>query len=134
MNKNSDIDKTSSGYINQLFSIFNNNENFGLKESKSIECILCGKKTNEFIKEMKPFLYINNTNIIETHIFNIMLNRRKEKYTYDCEWRKNTSEDLLCTNVKYNIKGYPNFLIILFDMAFSKLVKKIIFSNWQRKN
>jgi hypothetical protein len=32
MNKNSDIDTTSSGYINQLFSLFNNNENFCLKE------------------------------------------------------------------------------------------------------
>ena len=28
MNKNSDNDTTSSGYINQLFSLFNNNENF----------------------------------------------------------------------------------------------------------
>ena len=90
MKENSDIDTASSGYINQLFSIFNNNENFGLKESKSIECILCCKKTNEFIKEIMPILYINNTNINETHIFNIMLNRRKEKYTYDCECRKNS--------------------------------------------
>ena len=56
MNKNSDIDTMSSGYINQLFSIFNNNENFSLKESKSIEWILCGKKANESIKEIKPFL------------------------------------------------------------------------------
>ena len=55
MNKNSDIDTMSSGYINQLFSIFNNNENFCLKKSKSIECILCGKKLNEYIKEMKLF-------------------------------------------------------------------------------
>ena len=40
MNKNSDIDTMSSGYINQLFSIFNNNGNFCLKESKSSEGIL----------------------------------------------------------------------------------------------
>ena len=32
MNKNNDIDSISLDYINQLFSIFNNNENFCLKE------------------------------------------------------------------------------------------------------
>ena len=48
MNKNSDID-TSSGYINQLFSIFNNDDNFWLKESKYSECILCGKDAAIFI-------------------------------------------------------------------------------------
>ena len=63
MMKKKIIINRSSGYINQLFSIFNNNENFSLKESKSIECILCDKKTNEFIKEMKKFLYINNINM-----------------------------------------------------------------------
>ena len=55
MNKNKDINTTSSGYINQLFSIFNNNENFCLKESKDSECILCNKKTLEQITEMKLF-------------------------------------------------------------------------------
>ena len=123
MNKNNNIDTTSSGYINQLFSIFNNNDNFCFKESKSSECILCGKKTNEYITEMRPFLYINNTNINETHIFNILLNKCKEKYTYDCECRKNSLEDLLCTKVKYNIESYPNYLIVLFDMAYSELEK-----------
>ena len=123
MNKNKDIDTISSGYINQLFSIFNSNEYFSLKESKSIECIFCGKKINEYIKELNPFLYINNTNINETHIFNILLNRCKEKYSYDCECRKNFTEDLLCIKVNYNIESYPNYLIILFDMAYSELIK-----------
>ena len=72
---------------------------------------------------MKPFLDINNTNINETHIFNILLTRCKEKYTYDCECRKNSSEDLLCTKVKYNIESYPNYLMVLFDMAYSDLEK-----------
>ena len=40
MNKNNNIGTTSSGYINKLFAIFNNNENFCFKESKSSECIL----------------------------------------------------------------------------------------------
>ena len=70
---------------------------------------------------MRPFLYINNTNINETHIFNILLNKCNEKYTYDCECRKNSLEDLLCTKVKYNIESYPNYLIVLFDMAYSEL-------------
>ena len=52
-----------------------------------------------------------------------MLTRCKEKYTYDCECRKNSSEDLLCTKVKYNIESYPNYLIVLFDMAYSELEK-----------
>ena len=56
-NKNNDIDANSSGYINQLFSILNNIENFCLKESKYCECILYYKKTLEHITEMKPFLY-----------------------------------------------------------------------------
>ena len=72
MNKNFNIDIMSSGYINQLFSIFNNNENFCLKESKAGECIISGKKTVENILEMKPFFIYNNTNIEENHIFNIM--------------------------------------------------------------
>ena len=44
MNKNIDNGKTSSGYNNQLFSIYNNNENFCLKEWKSNECILSCKE------------------------------------------------------------------------------------------
>ena len=123
MNTNIDVDTTSSGYINQLFSIFNNNDNFCLKESKSTECILCGKKDIEYIKESKPFLYINNTNINDTHIFNILLTRCTEKYTYDCECRKDSSEDLLCTKVKYNIESYPDYLMVLFDMSYSELEK-----------
>ena len=70
---------------------------------------------------MRPLLYINNTNINETHIFNILLKKCKEKYTYDCECRKNSLEDLLCTKVKYNIESYPNYLIVLFDMSNSEL-------------
>ena len=72
---------------------------------------------------MKPFLYINNTNINETHIFNNWLTRCKEKYTYDCKCRKNSLEDLLCTKVKYNIESFPYYLIALFDMAYSELEK-----------
>ena len=120
MKKNNDIDTTSSGYINQLFSIFNNNDNFCLRESKSTECILCGKKDIEYITEARPFLYINNTNIKETHIFNILLTRYKEKYTYDCKCRKDSLEDLLCTKVKYNIERYPDYLMVLFDMSYSE--------------
>ena len=38
------IDFSSSGYAAQLFSIFNNNELFCLKENKITERIICDKK------------------------------------------------------------------------------------------
>ena len=64
-----------------------------------------------------------------------MLNRCEEKYTYGCECKKNSSENLLYMEVKYNIESYLNYLIILFDMAYSELRNiKIIFSNKQMIN
>ena len=45
------IDFSSSGYAAQLFSIFNDNELFCFRENKEEECIICGKKTSEEIKE-----------------------------------------------------------------------------------
>ena len=39
------------------------------------------------------------------------------------ECRKNSTEDLLCTKVKYIIESYPNFLILLFDMLYNELTK-----------
>ena len=47
LNQIENVDISSSGYVAQLFSIFNNNEKFCFKESKSNECIMCGKKTNK---------------------------------------------------------------------------------------
>ena len=44
-------------------------------------------------------------------------------YTYDCECRKNSKEDVLCAKIKYNILSYPKILFVLFDMAFSDLMK-----------
>ena len=52
------IDFTSSGNAAQLFSIFNNNLDFCLKENKTTECILCGKKCLEEINEMQPFILL----------------------------------------------------------------------------
>ena len=62
-------------------------------------------------------------NINEKNIFNILLDKYKENYIYDCECRKNSKEDLSCTKVKYNIENYPIFLIVLFDMAYMDLLK-----------
>ena len=45
------------------------------------ECIICEKKTNEVIKEMKPFVYVNINNINEKNIFNILL-KKKRKIIY----------------------------------------------------
>ena len=44
MNADTTIDFNSSGYDAQLFSMFRNMVYFCIKESKSTECILCGKK------------------------------------------------------------------------------------------
>ena len=123
LNSFTEVDMTSSGYIAQLFFVFNNNENFCFKESKTSECIICGKKGTEQIKELKPFIYVNINNIKEKNIFNILLDKCKENYIYDDECRKNSKEDLLCTKVKYNIENYPIFIIVLFDMVYKDLLK-----------
>ena len=117
------IDFSSSGYAAQLFSIFNNNPLFCLKENKETECIICGTKKTEEIREMRPFIYINNTNINQSSIFNLLLENYKEKYSYACDCRKNLpgSEDVLCVKIKYNLLNYPIFLFLLFDFQFTEL-------------
>ena len=115
------IDFTSTGYAAQLFSIFKNISYFCFKESKQTECIICGKKTEVILKEIQPFIYINITDLKEKNLFNILLLKYKEKYTYDCECRRDKKEDVLCTKVKYNILDYPNYMFLLFDMQFHDL-------------
>ena len=105
----------------KFFSIFRNNNYFCFLENKTSECIICGKKTNIIIKVQQPFKFINNTNIKEKNLFNILLQKYKEKYTYDCECRRDKKEDVLCTKVKYNIVEYPKFMFLLFDMQFDGL-------------
>ena len=100
------IDISSTGYSAQLFSIFNNIKYFCFQETKRSECLLCGEITEEIIKELKPFVYITNTNIFEGNFFNILLSKYKEKYTYDCECRRG-EKDVLCTKTKYNILEFP---------------------------
>ena len=117
------IDFTSSGYAAQLFSIFNNKVEFCIKENKTLECILCEKKITEKIEEIQPFVFVNNSNINNKSIFNLMLEKYKEIYSYACECRKNEKEDVLCLKIKYNIESYPEFLFILFDFQYSELVK-----------
>ena len=117
------IDFSSSGYAAQLFSIFNNKLDFCIKENKKLECILCEKKEMIEIDEMQPFIFVNNTNINNTSIFNIMLEKYKEIYSYACDCRKNEKEDVLCLKIKYNIESFPNFLFILFDFSYAELVK-----------
>ena len=72
---------------------------------------------------MQPFIFVNNTNINNKSIFNLMLEKYKEIYSYACECRKNSKEDVLCLKIKYNIESYPEFLFILFDFQYSELVK-----------
>ena len=121
MSTNLTLETTSSGYINQLFSIFKNNPNFCLQEKKYSECILCGRKNLELIKEIQPFIYVNKNNIFLKNIFNILLEECKERYIYDCQCRRNEKEDLIYTKVKYTLESYPCYLNILFDMTFQDL-------------
>ena len=89
------IDFSSSGYAVQLFSIFNNNKYFCIKENKAIECFICGIKKLEAIKDLQPFIFINNTNISEKSIFNLLLSKYKDNYSYayNCSKILSISED-----------------------------------------
>ena len=115
------IDFSSSGYAVQLFSIFNNNLDFCIKENKVTECILCERKKKEEIEEIQPFVFININNIDNTSLFNLFLEKYKEIHSYACECRKQNKEDVLCVKIKYNIESYPTFLFLLFDFQFSEL-------------
>ena len=115
------IDISSTGYAAQLFSIFNNIKYFCFQETKRSECLLCWKITEEIIKELKSFVNLTNTNIFEGNLFNILLSKYKEKYTYDCKCRWGEKEDALCRKTKYNILEYPVIMFLLFDMQFDQL-------------
>ena len=70
---------------------------------------------------MQPFIFVNGNNIDNTSIFNILLSKYKEIYSYDCHCRKNKNEDVLCVKIKYNILNFPKFLYILFDFQYHEL-------------
>ena len=57
---------------------------FCVKENKEYECIICGNKKIEEIKEMQPIIFINGNNINNTSIFNLFLSKYKEIYSYAC--------------------------------------------------
>ena len=114
---NNDIDFITSGYTVQLFRIFNNIDLFCIKESKVIKFIICGKEEEIIPNESKPFIYIKIDDLIKRiYLMYLFMSKYKEKLSYDCEWRKGKSEDLLCTKIKYNILSYPTFIFVLFDM------------------
>ena len=55
LNKLTSVDMTSSGYIERLFSVFNNNDSFCFKESKISEGIIFLKKKTVLIHDLKHF-------------------------------------------------------------------------------
>ena len=67
------------------------------------------KKVEE-INEMQPFIFVNENNICNTRLFNLIFDKYKEIYSYDCDCRKKEKEDVLCVKRKYNIVSYPSFL------------------------
>lgn len=52
------VDLKSTGYIVELFKIFKNIDNFCIKETKTVECILCGFKENKEVPTMDNFIKI----------------------------------------------------------------------------
>ena len=48
-------------------------------------------KKAEEIKELRPFIYINNTRINQTSIFNLIIEKYKKNYSYEYKCRKNVS-------------------------------------------
>ena len=52
-------------------------------------------KKSEEIKELQPFIFINNTNISEKSIFNLLLSKYKDNYSYayNCSKILSISED-----------------------------------------
>ena len=97
------IDFSSLGYAAQLFSIFNNNTIFCFGENKESECVICGKKKLEEIKEKQPFTFINMNNINNKSLFNIFLNKYKEIYSYACDYIKNLKIVKIFYALKLNI-------------------------------
>ena len=89
------IDFSSSGYAVQLFSIFNNNLDYCIKENKVIERILYAGRKQEEVQEIQPFLFINSNNIDNKSLFNLFLEKYEEIYSYSSECRKNNKEDVL---------------------------------------
>ena len=89
----------------------------------NIQNVLFVEKYEEIIKELQPFIFINNDNINNTSLFNVFLNKYKEIYSYACECRKNVpkNEDVLCLKINYNIVSCPNFIFLIFDFQYSEL-------------
>ena len=76
---------------------------------------------------MQPFIFVNINNINIKSIFNLILEKYKEIYSYACECRKEAKEDVLCLKIKYNVESYPEFLFIVFNLTTEyKLVRIII--------
>ncbi len=88
---------------------------------KDVRIYYLPEEINILIKEKQPFIFVNNTNIKEKHVFNILLLKYKEKYTYECECIRDQKEDVLYTKVKYNIVEYTKFMFLLFVMQNNEL-------------
>ena len=71
----------------------------------------------EEIDNLLPFIFVNGNNIDNTSIFNILLSKNKEIYSYDFDCRINKNEDILCVKIKYNILSFQSFY--LFYLIFN---------------
>ena len=65
MNNDNKIDYNSSGYVAQLFSIFQNVKDFCIIEPRKKECVICGNNTLDNNLDNKPFIYITLEDINE---------------------------------------------------------------------
>ena len=118
---NKNVDYNSTGYICQLFRIFNNMKKFCITEKKIDSCILCHKTYETIIKPYHHFFEINEDLLNEKSILNAFINKYKENYNYECVC-ETMKDNFLTTKTIYNIISYPNFLFIFFDLEYKKLL------------
>ena len=93
-NKNEDNYK-KFGYISQLFSILNDNENFCILEEKILSCNKCNKDYNNLPFYRRPLIIISSDNLDYKDISSIFIDK---KYTEAIESCPN------CANTKFLIK------------------------------
>ena len=86
--KNRNIDYNSTGYVVELFKLFNDIKNFCIVEKKYTKCILCNKETNEIIKPFYQFLQVTEENLKLGSILNILLNKSHYIENIYCECKK----------------------------------------------
>lgn len=107
------------GYINQIFSIFNNNELFCIRLEKNEICKNCNFKNNS-IEYKNLFCRIDQNNIAFNTLKGIILNNIPENNSIKCQ---NCNLSLNTKSINYNIYNLPKFLFLIFEFDTFYLLK-----------